>query len=764
MKTTIGITFFCVLCFSFFSSCSPNEKENSNASDSQFTLKIDSIVSLMTLKEKIGQLNQYSIGQEMTGPNQTNEYSKKRYNQLINGQVGSVLNLTGAENTILVQKQVMENSRLKIPLLFAYDVIHGYKTIFPIPLAESCSWDLLLMESTARAAAQEAAASGLHWTFAPMVDVSRDPRWGRVMEGAGEDPYLGAQIAAARIRGFQGDNLKDTLTIAACAKHFAGYGFVESGKDYNTVNIGQNTLMNVVIPPFEMAAKTNVATFMNAFNDLDGIPATANQFLLNELLSKTWNYKGAVVSDWGSIREMVNHRYTPNLKNAAKQAILSGTDIDMESQAYINWLEQIADEEPSIIKNIDKAVKKVLLLKYKLGLFDDPYKYSNENREKNTVESPAIQALAKQAALKSMVLLKNENSLLPIPLNKKIGLIGPLADDSDAPIGNWRARANANSAISLLDGLNQAFGASNVAFEQGCKLSIGENNFHEELKINESDTSGFMDAIDLAKRCDIVVMALGETAYMSGEGRSRSKIGLPGLQLKLLKEVFKVNKNVVLVLMNGRPLTIPWEAQNIPAILEAWHGGSKAGAAIADILVGNYNPSGKLTMSFPKNVGQIPIYYNKKNTGRPSSGPNQVFYTHHTDVDNEPLYHFGYGLSYTTFKYSKLRISKKELRLSDTLSVSIEITNTGKYKGKEVVQLYITDEFASVTPPLLALKDFVSVELNPGEKAEVTFDVSREHLSFYNQQNKWITEPGSFEVSVGGSSNDCLKTNFTLLN
>ena len=764
MKTTIGITFFCVLCFSFFSSCSPNEKENSNASDSQFTLKIDSIVSLMTLKEKIGQLNQYSIGQEMTGPNQTNEYSKKRYNQLINGQVGSVLNLTGAENTILVQKQVMENSRLKIPLLFAYDVIHGYKTIFPIPLAESCSWDLLLMESTARAAAQEAAASGLHWTFAPMVDVSRDPRWGRVMEGAGEDPYLGAQIAAARIRGFQGDNLKDTLTIAACAKHFAGYGFVESGKDYNTVNIGQNTLMNVVIPPFEMAAKTNVATFMNAFNDLDGIPATANQFLLNELLSKTWNYKGAVVSDWGSIREMVNHRYTPNLKNAAKQAILSGTDIDMESQAYINWLEQIADEEPSIIKNIDKAVKKVLLLKYKLGLFDDPYKYSNENREKNTVESPAIQALAKQAALKSMVLLKNENSLLPIPLNKKIGLIGPLADDSDAPIGNWRARANANSAISLLDGLNQAFGASNVAFEQGCKLSIGENNFHEELKINESDTSGFMDAIDLAKRCDIVVMALGETAYMSGEGRSRSKIGLPGLQLKLLKEVFKVNKNVVLVLMNGRPLTIPWEAQNIPAILEAWHGGSKAGAAIADILVGNYNPSGKLTMSFPKNVGQIPIYYNKKNTGRPSSGPNQVFYTHHTDVDNEPLYHFGFGLSYTIFKYSKLRISKKELRLSDTLSVSIEITNTGKYKGKEVVQLYITDEFASVTPPLLALKDFVSVELNPGEKAEVTFDVSREHLSFYNQQNKWITEPGSFEVSVGGSSNDCLKTNFTLLN
>ena len=718
----------------------------------------------MTLKEKICQLNQYSIGQEMTGPNQSNEYSKKRYNQLINGQVGSVLNLTGAENTMLVQKQVMENSRLKIPLLFAYDVIHGYKTIFPIPLAESCSWDLVLMESTARAAAQEAAASGLHWTFAPMVDVSRDPRWGRVMEGAGEDPYLGAQIAAARIRGFQGDNLKDTLTIAACAKHFAGYGFVESGKDYNTVNIGQNTLMNVVIPPFEMAAKTNVATFMNAFNDLDGIPATANQFLLNELLSKTWNYKGAVVSDWGSIREMVNHRYTPNLKNAAKQAILSGTDIDMESQAYINWLEQIADEEPAIIKNIDKAVKKVLLLKYKLGLFDDPYKYSNENREKNTVESPAIQALAKQAALKSMVLLKNDNSLLPIPLNKKIGLIGPLADDSDAPIGNWRARANANSAISLLDGLNQAFGASNVSFEQGCKLSIGENNFHEELKINELDTSGFMDAIDLAKRCDIVVMALGETAYMSGEGRSRSKIGLPGLQLKLLKEVFKVNKNLVLVLMNGRPLTIPWEAQNIPAILEAWHGGSKAGAAIADILVGNYNPSGKLTMSFPKNVGQIPIYYNKKNTGRPSSGPNQVFYTHHTDVDNEPLYHFGYGLSYTTFKYSNLRISKKELRLSDTLSVSIEITNTGKYKGKEVVQLYITDEFASVTPPLLALKDFVTIELNPGEKALVSFDVSREQLSFYNQQNKWITEPGSFEVSVGGSSNDCLKTNFTLLN
>jgi len=745
--------FLLVLYLGSFLVCSCQVQIKTSNSQNNFPSKIDSLLSLMTLKEKIGQLNQYSIGEEMTGPNQANDYSQKRYNQLINGEVGSVLNLTGAKNTYLVQKQVLENSRIKIPLLFAYDVIHGYKTMFPIPLAESCSWDLDLMERTARAAAEEAAASGLHWTFAPMVDVSRDPRWGRVMEGAGEDPFLGAEVAAARIRGFQGNSLSDSLTIAACAKHFAAYGFIESGKDYNTVNVGQNTLMNIVIPPFENAAKYKVATFMNAFNDIDGIPATANHFLLRDLLKGNWNYDGVVVSDWGSIGEMINHGYSEDLKQSALQALSAGSDIDMESQAYINHLEILVQENPAIENLIDDAVKRVLLLKYKLGLFDDPYKYSNEDRENKIVNSDANLKLAEEAALKSIVLLKNDNHFLPVNKNNKIAVIGPLADDNDSPLGNWRAKGISNSAVSLLQGVKKIFGKSNVSYAKGCNLSIGNNNFFEELTINNSDTSGFHEAIELARNSNIVVMALGETAYMSGEGRSRSKIGLPGVQLELIKEIYKVNKNIVLVLMNGRPLTIPWEDEHIPAILETWHCGSMAGDAIAKVLVGEYNPSGKLTMSFPKNVGQIPVYYNNKNTGRPSAGTNQVFYAHHTDVGNDPLYPFGYGLSYTQFKYSDLEISENEIHVDDTLLVKVKVQNVGKVAGDEIVQLYITDDFASVTPPKLALKGFKRIALKPGEVKGVEFIITKDLLSFYNDKNEFVIEGGTFKVGVGSNSN-----------
>ena len=759
LKSVILILYLALLfcfCNSSFQTAF-SEKEN-------IKFKVDSIIELMTLEEKIGQLNQYSIGKEMTGPNQSSEYAKGRYADLINGRVGSVLNLTGAENTRLVQQQVLENSRLKIPLLFAYDVIHGYKTIFPIPLAESCSWDLNLMEQTARASSVEASASGLHWTFAPMVDISRDPRWGRVMEGAGEDPFLGALVAEARIKGFQGAHLEDSSTIAACAKHFAGYGFAEAGKDYNSVNIGQNTLLNVVLPPFKKAATCSVATFMNAFNDLDGIPCTANEYLVQSVLKSKWKYDGVVVSDWSSIAELVKHRYAKNLLDAAEKALLAGCDIDMESKAYIVHLEELIEKEPALLKLIDESVRRVLKLKFKLGLFDDPFLYSNKRREENILSSNLFDELATEAASKSIVLLKNENSLLPISSDKKIALIGPLADDSDAPIGNWRAKGKESSAISLLEGLKNNCDTKNLFYAKGCNLSIGPNNFFQELSINNSDTSGFSSAIEIASNCDVVIMALGEPAFMSGEGRSRSNLDLPGIQKQLLKKIYEVNPNVVLVLMNGRPLTIEWESDNIPSILETWHCGTMAGEAIARILFGKENPSGKLTMTFPRNVGQIPIFYNKKSTGRPSSNPGQVFYSHHTDVSNLPLYPFGHGLSYTDFTYSDLTISSNEMNSLDTLSVGVTIENSGTVVGDEIVQLYISDLFSSVTPPEIALKGFKRITLAPGEQKKVVFNIHIKHLGFYDSQNKFVVEPGEFDVLIGPSSAELIKERFKLIN
>ncbi len=753
MLTNKSLSSITILILILAISCeNPTLNSNDKNIKSGLELKVDSVLSLMTLQEKIGQLNQYSVGEEMTGPNQDNEYSKKRYQHLINGDVGSVLNLIGAKNTRLLQEQIMENTRLKIPLIFAYDVIHGFKTIFPIPLAESCSWDLDIMEQTANVAAKEAAASGLQWTFAPMVDISRDARWGRVMEGAGEDPFLGSKIAEARIKGFQGNSLKDSFSIAACAKHFAGYGFVESGKDYNIVNVGKNTLLNVILPPFKKAAESNVATFMNAFNDIDGTPSTANTFLLRKLLKGDWKFDGVVVSDWNSIGEMVNHRTAKDLNSAAELALIAGCDIDMEATAYINHLESLIKKNPKLIEQIDDAVKRVLKLKFELGLFEDPYKYCNEEREKETVGAKEHFELAEKAALNSIVLLKNNNHLLPLNENKKIAVIGPLANDSDSPLGNWRGKGEQGSAISLLDGMKKVFSSNSIQFAKGCELSIGNNNFFEELKINQTDRSGFGEAIKLAKSSDIVVMALGEPAYMTGEGRSRADIGLPGLQLELLQEIYSVNKNIVLVLMNGRPLTLSWENEHIPAIIEAWHLGSNAGNAIAKVLKGDHNPSGKLTMSFPKHVGQLPIYYNYKTTGRPNSGPNQVFYTHHTDIDNFPLYPFGYGLSYTSFDYSEITLSSDSLNSKNSIKASVKITNSGNYDGDEVIQMYITDDYSSVTLPNKELKGFKKINLKKGETKIVTFEINSNLLSFYNNDEVLINEPGTFTIKIGPNS------------
>ncbi|MBK6264302.1 beta-glucosidase BglX [Marivirga sp. S37H4] len=753
----IGISF----AFAFLLSCSnPNEKVSSQ---SEIDFKVDSVLSLMTLEEKIGQLNQYSVGEEMTGPGNKDKEDSIKYHQLLSGRVGSVLNLLGAENTRKMQKLVVENSRLGIPLLFSYDVVHGYKTIFPIPLAESASWNLELMQKTASISAKEAAASGLHWTFAPMVDVSRDARWGRVMEGAGEDPYLGAEIAKARILGFQGDELSDPLTIAATAKHFAGYGFVESGKDYNSVNVNRQILMNQIIPPFKAANEVGVATFMNAFNDIDGTPATSNNYLLRDLLKGEWKFSGVVVSDWNSIGEIVNHGTAIDLKEASQQAINAGTDIDMEAGAYIKHLKSLIENGSVSEEVLNDAVRRVLKLKYDLGLFDDPYRYSDTQREKKTLMTPEFEETAKEIALESIVLLKNDQQLLPIQSAQKIAVIGPLAKDKDSPLGNWRAQATAHSAVSLYEGLNNTIDENTTLdYAEGVKLSIGPNSFHEKQQIEQADRSGFEQAKSVAKNADVVIMALGETAYMSGEGRSRADIGLPGLQLELLKEIYKVNTNIILVLMNGRPLTLSWEAENIPAILETWHLGSQAGNAIADVLVGNYNPSGKLSMSFPRTVGQLPMSYNHKNTGRPTSGPGMVFYTHHNDVENSPLFPFGYGLSYTDFEYGEIQLNNTSMAIDGSITASIEVKNVGRLAGKEIVQLYIQDVIGSTTRPIKELKAFQKELIEAGQTKTFTFKITAKELSFYREDGSFGPETGTFRIFIGNDSATASFKEFTL--
>jgi len=737
---------FCVLV-----SCSKPLKEVNppNEIDS----KVDSVLSLMTLEEKIGQLNQYSLGSEFTGPGNKKGQDSIRYQQLISGQVGSVLNLLGAENTRKMQELVVENTRLGIPLLFAYDVIHGYKTMFPIPLAESASWNLELMQKAAQAAAAESAASGLHWTFAPMIDVTVDARWGRVMEGAGEDPFLQSEIAKARIKGFQGDDLSHNKTIAATAKHFAGYGYAESGKDYNTVNVNNSILHNHILPPFKAAAEAKAASFMNAFNDINAVPATANHYLLQNILREEWNYNGLVVSDWNSIGELVNHGVSPDLKNAAKKAISAGSEIDMEGTAYVQYLVELVEKGEVEESTIDEAVRHVLQLKFDLGLFEDPYKYSDLRREKEIVGNKLHYKLAEDIAKESIVLLKNENNLLPLKVYQNIALIGPLAKDKDTPLGNWRAQAVSNSAVSLYDGLTKILPkTTKLKYAEGVKLSVGPNNFFQEQVINEEDRSGFADALTLAKNSDLVIMALGETAYMSGEGRSRADIGLPGLQKELLKEIHAINPNIVLVLMNGRPLELSWEDENIPAIVKAWHLGQRAGTAIAETLVGKNNPSGKLSMSFPRHVGQLPIYYNHKVTGRPSTSPGQVFYTHHTDVDNSPLYPFGYGLSYSTFEYGEISLSKNVLKSNESITASIEVTNTSEQDGKEVVQLYIQDLVAEETPLVKSLKAFQKVKVKAGQSVKVEFTINKEMLSYYKSNGELALEKGKFHIFIGSNS------------
>ncbi|MGB2144211.1 MAG: beta-glucosidase BglX [Flavobacteriaceae bacterium] len=741
-------------------STTTKERSSSLSSVEHIEQKVTRLLNQMTLEEKIGQMNQYNGFWDLTGPAPSNGDAAKKYEHLRKGYVGSMLNLRGVENVRKIQKIAVEETRLGIPLIIGFDVIHGYETLSPIPLAESASWDLEAIKKSAEVAAEEAAAAGINWTFAPMVDISRDARWGRVMEGAGEDPYLGSKIAFARVQGFQGSDLSHHSTLAACAKHFAAYGFAESGREYNTADIGTSTLNNSVFPPFQATVDAGVRTFMNSFNELNGIPATGNTYLQRDILKGKWEFDGFVVSDWGSIEEMIPHGYAKDNKHAAQMAVNAGSDMDMESYLYVNELANLVREGTVKEAYIDDAAKRILRVKFELGLFDDPYKYCDAQREKEVIGQQAFHEASLDMAKKSIVLLKNENQLLPLKKQgQKIALIGALASDKTSPLGSWRIAAKDNSAVSVLEGM-QAYTGNQLTYAKGADVSLGKTKFTEEVKINTTDKSEFTQAIAVAKKADVVVMVLGEIGYQSGEGRSRTELGLPGVQQELLEAVYNVNKNIVLVLNNGRPLVLNWHQEHLPAIVEAWQLGTQSGNAIAQVLYGDYNPSGKLPMSFPRAVGQIPIYYNHKNTGRPiMPTPSTVFWSHYQDVENTPLYPFGFGLSYTTFEYSDLQA---QVVSTNEVNVSVTLRNTGTFTGKEVVQLYLKDHYASVTRPVRELKGFELVSLEPNEHKKISFKLTEKELGFYNNAGDFVLEPGDFSIFVGGDSTTNLQSKITL--
>jgi beta-glucosidase len=715
--------------------------------------KVDSVMNLMTLQEKIGQMNQYTDDWTATGPVTVDN---DKASQIRNGQVGSLLNCMGTERTRSYQKIAME-SRLRIPLLFGQDVIHGYKTTFPIPLAEACSWDLDAMELSARIAATEASASGIQWTFAPMVDIARDPRWGRVMEGAGEDTYLGSLIAAARVKGFQGDKLSDTNSVMACAKHFAAYGAAIGGRDYNSVDISDQTLWQVYLPPFKAAVDAGAATLMTSFNTINGIPSTGNKYLLTDILKGQWNFNGFVVSDWGSIGEMINHGFVKNGYEAALSAVTAGCDMDMESRDYKDNLEQLVKDQKVPVALIDDAVRRILRKKFELGLFDDPYRYCNAARQQKELNDPEHAKAARQIAEKSIVLLKNENHLLPLSKNlKTIAFIGPLVKSLKQNKGFWDVNVpgvDSTFIVSQWEGLKKKVGNdTKLLYAKGCDIE-GDNK------------DGFAEAVAVAKQADVVILSIGEKRDMSGEAKSRSNIDIPGVQEDLEKALLATGKPVVVLINAGRPLVFNYTADHAPAILYTWWLGSEAGDAIADVLFGDYNPSAKLAMTFPRSVGQIPIYYNHLNTGRPATSDKDKNYrSAYIDLSIYPKYEFGYGLSYTTFKYSDLKLDKTKMKGDEQIEASVTVTNTGKYAGEEIVQLYLRDRVASIARPVEELKDFKKIHLNVGESKTIHFIIDREKLSFYNHDLQWVAEPGEFDVMIGASSRDIrLKDSFELL-
>ncbi|HMG66650.1 MAG TPA: glycoside hydrolase family 3 N-terminal domain-containing protein [Chitinophagaceae bacterium] len=718
--------------------------------------KVDSVLKLMTLDEKIGQMNQYNGDFAATGPI-TKDGDKQ--NQVRKGMLGSMLNVTGVEHTRQLQEIAME-SRLKIPLLFGQDIIHGYRTIFPIPLAEASSWDTAAIRLSARIAATEASAAGVHWTFAPMVDIARDPRWGRVMEGAGEDTYLGSLIATARVKGFQGNGLGNTDALMACAKHFAAYGAAIGGRDYNSVDMSERTLWEIYLPPFKAAADAGAATFMNSFNDLNGIPASGNKYLQRDILKGKWNFKGFVVSDWGSIGEMINHGYAKDNYEAALEAVTAGSDMDMESRSYINNLSKLVKDGKVKVELIDDAVRRILRKKFEMGLFDDPFRFCNKEREQQQWNNPDNLKAEKIVAEKSIVLLKNDklagqqNHLLPLSnQTKTIALIGPFIKSVRENIGFWSYSWPDDSTriVSQWQGIQNKVGSgTKLLYARGCAL-------------NDSSDAGFAEAIEVAKQADVVIMSVGEGSDWSGEAKSRSNIHLPGMQEELVKAIYATGKPVVVMVNAGRPLIFNWTADHVPAILYTWWLGTEAGDAIADVLFGDYNPSAKLPISFPRTEGQIPIYYAHYKTGRPATSDSDRFYrSAYIDLSIYPKFPFGYGLSYTDFNYSAIQLSSTVMKVNQPISVTVTVTNTGMYDGEETVQFYIQDLVGSVVRPVKELKGFQKVFLKKGESKQVRFTIDIEKLKFYNSELKYISEAGDFKVYVGGNSQDVKEAAFKL--
>lgn len=736
---------------------------------------INNLINKMTLEEKIGQLNLLTSDMDITGPSLKAGYKK----DVESGLCGNIFNAYTPQYTRQLQEMAMK-TRLKIPLLFGYDVIHGHKTIFPIPLGEACTWDMSLLEKSARIAAREASADGLHWTYSPMVDIARDPRWGRVAEGVGEDTWYGIQVAKAKVKGYQGSNLAANDAILACVKHFALYGAIEGGRDYNTVDMSRRRMFQEYLPPYKAAIDAGVASVMSSFNEIDGIPATGNKWLLTDLLRRQWGFKGFVVTDYTSMNEMINHGIVKDEYEAGALSLNAGVDMDMQGGIFASQIKKLLQDKKITQKTIDTAVYRVLSAKYDLGLFDNPFRNCDTTLAHNVILSAENRAAARDIAKRSIVLLKNDTRLLPLKKEShtKIALIGPLANSQRDMIGNWSAAGDYTRAVTLLDGIKQKL-ANNanmsttpanvtVAYQPGAHYSNDTTLLKRALQkqqLSAEDTANsqqmLRDAVALAQRSDIVILALGESQGMTGEAASRSDISIPDSQEQLLKAIYATGKPVVLVLMNGRPLTLEWEDAHVPAILETWFLGTEAGNAIADVLFGDYNPAGKITMSFPRNIGQIPVYYSHKNTGRPLNDANK-YTSKYLDQRNEPLYPFGYGLSYTQFTYGVPGLSSSTLTGSSSLQVTVPVTNSGNYDGEEVVQLYVRDKVGSVTRPVKELKGFKKLFLKKGETQTVTFTITPEDLKFYDVNMRWRAEPGDFTVFVGPNSRDTQSVDFTL--
>jgi beta-glucosidase len=735
------------------------------AQDAKMNAFISSLMSKMTLDEKIGQLNLVTPGWGIpTGSVVSSDVEGK----IKSGKVGGLFGVIGAEKVRQAQDLAVKQSRLKIPLLFGSDVIHGHKTTFPIPLGISCSWDTALIRQAAIMAANESTADGLNWAFSPMVDIARDPRWGRVAEGSGEDPFLGSQIASAMVKGYQGNDLADKRTLLACVKHFALYGAAEGGRDYNSVDMSRNRMYNEYLPPYKAAVDAGVATIMSSFNDVDGVPASGNKWLLTDLLRKDWKFNGMIVSDYTSVNEMSNHRMG-DLQAVSALAIKAGLDMDMVGEGFLSTLKKSLQEKKISLVDIDRACKKVLESKYKLGLFDDPYRYIDENRSKTEILTPENRAMARKVATQSFVLLKNDKQTLPLSTSKRIALIGPLANDKNNMLGTWSVSGDPQLSIPVLQGMQSKVASSNlIAYAKGSNITDDTalakrvNVFGLRADIDKRSPDAMLEeALAIAKSSDVVVAVVGEATEMTGEAASRADITLPAAEQKLLKALYATGKPVVVVIMSGRPMVLTGSIEGAASVLQVWHAGTEAGNAIADVLYGEVNPSGKLSMSFPYSVGQIPVYYSQKTTGRPQD-LNNKFSSRYLDIPNEPLFPFGYGLSYTTFAYGDLKLSSGTMGKDGSIKVSIQLTNSGKYDGAEVVQLYIEDKVRSITPPAKELKAFQKVSLKAGESKTIEFTITNEMLKFWNASLQYVSEAGEFGVHVGGNSRDLKMASFEL--